>query len=76
MGRAGARRNSQGAEEVMSDIRYYRGILEMEIIAIKGRKALVEYLEEGWVGPEGIRKQVFPGDEDVILTRHCWRNKK
>ena len=60
----------------MTDIRYYRGKVKMQIIKIAGKKAIVKYLEPGIVGPKAMRKFVLTGDVDTTLIRHCWRNRK
>lgn len=58
------------------DIRYYRGLVKMEIVKIMEKKALVKYLESGIVGFKDLKKFVLPGDVDITFIRHCWRNRK
>ena len=53
------------------DIRYYRGRHKMKALHIEGKKAMVLYLEEGYVGKKGKYKDVFPGEIDLVLTRSC-----
>ena len=60
---------------MINEIRYYRGRHKIKILEKAGRKALVEHLERGFVGPKNIIKYVFPSDEDIVLIRHCWRKK-
>ena len=63
--------------EENKDVRYWRGKTKCFIIEKHGKKAIIEYLENGLVGNnrEG-KKFVLIGDRDITLIRHCWRNEK
>ena len=54
------------------NIRFYMGRHKIRIIKHAGKKALIEHLEDGYVGNkrEGC-KQVLAHDHDVCLIRHC-----
>lgn len=54
-------------------MRFYRGKIPMKILFRGGKKALVEYVEDGVVGPKDLSKTVKKGDRDIVLIRHCWR---
>ena len=61
----------------MNDIRYWRGGVKCCIIEILGKKAIVEFLEDGKIGSKKVGFQnVTFGDNCITLIRHCWRRKK
>lgn len=58
------------------DIRYYKGIIECEIVGGMHNKALIRYRESGIVGMKDLRKTVFPGELDIVPIRLCWRKER
>ena len=59
------------------DLRYYMGRHKIKIIDQKGKKALIEHLESGYVGNEKIGyKSVCYPLKDVVLVRHCYYNRR
>ena len=60
------------------DTRYYLGRHEIIIMCQwSNKKALIKHLESGFVGSKKLGiKHVKKGDQDITLTRFCWRNKK
>ena len=60
----------------MNDIRYYRGKVKINLLGLYGKKAMIESLEFGILGPKDLQKFTYPGEKNITLIRHCWRKKK
>ena len=62
--------------KVVNEIRYYRGKVKCNLMVRAHRKAIIQYLENGIVGPKWSQKEVTPKDMDIVLIRHCYRERK
>jgi len=58
------------------DIRYYMGRHKIRILEKAKNKCLIEHLEYGKVGMEGLYKLVQLWERDIVPMRCCHRNKK
>lgn len=59
------------------DFRYYMGRHIINIIVQKGKKALIEHQQNGYVGNQkvGYKSVCFPM-RDIVLIRHCYKNRR
>jgi len=62
----------------VKDIRRFRGRHLILMIVITGKHALIEHLEDGYVGgsKELGYKDVKKGERDITPPRLCWKIKK
>ena len=61
----------------VKNLRFYMGRHVIKIIFQKGKKALIEHQQSGYVGNQkvGYKSVCFPM-RDIVLIRHCYKNRR
>lgn len=59
------------------EIRYYKGKIKLRKLFQGKKKAIYESLGFGLMGNKQVGfKETYPGEQNIIPNRICWRNKK
>lgn len=62
--------------KIINETRFYRGYVKCNLMVRARKKAIIQYLENGIVGPKKLHKRVRFGDIDIVLIRHCYKERK